>query len=97
MVKHFKRCFETERFSWPEIQSQHGLLHFFVRDELEIKLLGKILSEQTVGVLIGAAFPGGIGMCEIEFKLEQLSDLFMIGKLFAVIGSQRTNFALHGK
>ena len=46
---------------------------------------------------MGAALPGGIGMCEIEFELEHFRDLFVIGKLFAMIGSQGMNLVCYRK
>jgi len=73
------------------------LLNLFVRHEGEVMLLWEILSEQTVGVFIGAALPSCIGMCEIEFELEHFSDLLVIGKLFAMIRSQGMNLVCHRK
>src|SRR5512147_316106 len=73
------------------------MLHILVRDQLEVTFLRKVLSEQTVGVFIGAAFPGSIGMREEVFELEQLSNLLMIGKLFAMIGGQGMNLVLDRK
>jgi len=62
-----------------------------VGHQLEIMLLWEILSEQTIGVFIGAALPSCIGMCEVELELERLRNLLMTGKLLAMIGSQRVN------
>src|ERR671919_819818 len=73
------------------------MIHILVRDQLEVTFLRKVLSEQTIGVFIGAAFPGSIGMSEEVFELEQLSNLFMIGELFAMIGSQGMNLVLDRK
>ena len=67
------------------------MFDLLVRDQLEVMLLWEILSEQTIRVFIGAAFPSRIGMCEVELKLERVSDLLMIGELLAVIGSQGVN------
>ena len=68
-----------------------------MRYQLEVMLLWKILSEQTIRVFIGAALPGSIRMSKVEFELEQFSDLFVISKLFAVIGSQGMNLVCHRK
>jgi hypothetical protein len=88
MIEQLKGCFETERLSGSEIQARQSKFHIFPGDLLEFTFLWKILSEQTVGVFIGTPFPGSRGMSEVVFELEQLSDLFMIGKLLAMIGSQ---------
>ena len=73
------------------------MIHVLSRDLLEVMLLWKVLSKQTVGVFIGATFPGCIGMSEIVFKLEQLGNLFMIGKLLAMIGGQGMSFVPNRK
>ena len=107
MIEHLKGCFETERLSGSEIQARQSKLHIFPGDLLEVTFLWKILSEQTVGVFIGTPFPGSVGMSEVVFELEQLSNLFMIGELLARIRSQSmdlvsdrkeqsTNLILHG-
>ena len=88
MVKHLKGCFETKGFARSEIESGHGLLQRFMRKRLEVRFLWKILSEQAIGVFVGTALPGRIGMCEVELEMEKLSDLFVVCELFAVIGSQ---------
>ena len=62
------------------------MIHILVRNQLDVAFLRKVLSKQTVSVFIGAAFPSCIGMSKVVFELEQLSDLFMIGELFAMIG-----------
>jgi len=67
------------------------LFDLFVGDPLEVMLLWEILSEQTIGVFIGTALPSRIGMCEVELKLERLSNLLMGGELLAVIGRQSVN------
>src|SRR5919108_2876056 len=91
MIEHIKGCFEAQGFTGSEIQARHSKIHFLVGDLLEVTLLRKVLSEQTIGVFIGTTFPGSIGMSEVVFELEQLSDLFMIGKLLAMIGGQGMN------
>ena len=53
---------------------------------MEAMPLWEILSEQTIGVFIGAALPSRIGMREVEFEMERLSKLFMASKLLAVSG-----------
>ena len=70
------------------------MIHILWGDLLEVPFLRKVLSEQTIGVFMGAAFPGRIGMRKVVFELEQLSDLFMISKLLAMLGSQGINFVL---
>jgi len=94
MIKHFKRCFETQGFSWSEIESCHNLFKLFLGNGLEVRFLWEILSEQTIRVFIGAAFPGSIGMCEVKFEFKYLSDLFVVSKLFTMIGSQGLHFIL---
>ena len=88
MIEHLKRCFETQGFARSEIESGHGLFQLFIRKRLEVRFLWKILSEQAIGVFVGTALPGCIGVCEVELEMEKLSDLFVVCELFAMIGSQ---------
>ena len=43
-------------------------------------MLGEILSNQTIGIFIEAAFPGGIGMSKKETHLEGLGDRLMVSE-----------------
>ena len=94
MIEHLEGCFETKGFSGSEIQPCHSLFKRLVGNGLEVRFLWEILSEQTIRVFIGAALPCGIGMREVKLQFKHLSDLFVVSKLFTMIGSQGVRFML---
>jgi len=53
---------KAKSFSGPAVETLHDSLDLLVGDGGELSPLGKILAHQTVGVLVYAALPRGIGM-----------------------------------
>jgi hypothetical protein len=68
-----------------------GDFYVIQRDRLEGHILREELANETVPVLVGTAFPRGIGMSEEEVSTEFLGDPLMLGELFAVVGRYRVN------
>ncbi|MFN7087609.1 MAG: hypothetical protein ACK4N4_13445, partial [Burkholderiales bacterium] len=58
--EHVVGCSEAEALSGPMIQSFHGEANLFRLDGIEAALLGEVLAHQAIGVLVGAALPGGV-------------------------------------
>lgn len=84
-------CFEAEAVSGAVVEAMHGKSGVLSSDRVETHLLREELSDEAVHVLVGAAFPRGIGMSEEELCIELPGDPLMLGELLAVIGRQRVN------
>jgi hypothetical protein len=82
-------CSEAEAFPGAVIQSMHRQGDVFFCDGSEAHFLRKELPDQPVHVLVGAAFPGGIGMGEEEVCAKLFGNPFMLCKLLAVVSRQR--------
>jgi len=78
------------------IQSFHGEADLLRTDGIEAAFLGEVLAHQTVGVLVGAAFPGSVRMGEVEGGIELPGDGLVLGKLFTVVRRQGLHARLEG-
>lgn len=83
--EHLIGRFEARAFSGAIVEFVHGLSHLVIGDVAEISALGKVLPDQAVGILVGAALPGGIGVGEVEAGIKYPSDVGMLGELLAVV------------
>lgn len=94
--EHLMGCSEAETLSGPMIESIHGEADLLVVDGIEAAFLGEVLAHQSVGVLVGAALPGSVGMGEVEGRIELLGDGLVSGKFLAVVGRQGMHARLEG-
>ncbi|MNJ02910.1 hypothetical protein D3C73_1630400 [compost metagenome] len=60
-------------------------LQGFIRDLGEIGPLGEKLPQEAIGILIGAALPGGIRICEIHLYAMSGFQAGVTGKLLATV------------
>ena len=81
----------AETFSGPVIELMHGQFDILCGDGFEGHLLWKKLANQSVHILVGAAFPGGLGMGKEEVCIERGSDTLMLGELPTVVRCQGVN------
>lgn len=72
----------------------HGEGDLMRGDGIEAQLLREELSDEAVHVLVGAALPGSIRMCEVEVGIECPGNAFMSCELAAVVGRQCVNASL---
>ncbi len=68
------------------------MLQFLFRDEVEIELLGKVLPQETVGILIRPTFPRMIRVCEVHHHACLLLDPLPIAELNTVVERERPAF-----
>ena len=80
-------CQESKSFSGTIVQFDHGRFNLLVGDGGKVSVLGEILPDKSVGIFVGAALPGCIGMREIEFSIQLFADGFVPGEFFAVVRS----------
>ena len=60
-------------------------------DGVKIGALGQILANETVGVFVGAAFPGVMGRGKVDLGGKLFFDLFINMELGAVVGGDGLN------
>ena len=58
------------------------------QDLLEGSVLGQVLADQSVGVLVGTALPGDVGIGEVDVGLELVRQHLMTRELLAVVQGQ---------
>ena len=85
------RCFEAEVFSGTVIEAVHSEGNLVRGNGIEAPLLRKERANQAVHILVRAAFPGGIGVSEVEVRVEFFGDTLVQGELLAAVGRQRVN------
>ena len=54
----------------------------------EIGAFGEVLSEETVGVLVGATLPGTLGVAEVDIEIGVYSELSVLGHLGSLVPGQ---------
>src|ERR1035437_88563 len=59
-------CHESKRFAWTTVQTIGNERQPFGTVEREIRSLRHVLTEQAIGVLVGAALPGAVGVAEVD-------------------------------
>ena len=55
----------------------------------EIGAFGEVLSEETVGVLVGATLPRCLGVAEVDIEIGVYSELSVLGHLGSLVPGQR--------
>jgi len=59
-------CHESKRFAWTMVQTIGNDRQPIGAVEREIRSLRHVLTKQAVGVLVGAALPGAVGVAEVD-------------------------------
>ncbi len=57
-------------------------------DARQIHSLREVLSEQSVGVLVGTPLPGTLWITEVHLDIGVQAEAFVVGHLFATIPGQ---------
>ena len=58
---------ETESFSWSPIESIGYRIALMLRHFLHALAFWQVLADESIGVLIGGAFPRAVGRRKVEF------------------------------
>ncbi|OOY82545.1 hypothetical protein BOW12_05295, partial [Solemya velum gill symbiont] len=83
MPRHFRGrlfSFNAKTFSGTIVQFIHHLVDFRLSDGCKVPMLWEVLANESIGVLIQATFPGGIGMGKEEPGTEAFSDGLVTGE-----------------
>src|ERR1017187_7910772 len=88
-VKSLCRGFELQGLTWPFVELTGHFVQMGLRVHRQVGSLGKILSQQTVGVLIGSALPRALWITEVDVDIGRQRKSSMIRKFLAPVPGQR--------
>jgi len=91
-MENFEGALEGQALPGPVVQRADMGLELPVCDFRQIRGLGKVLPQQAVGVLIGAAFPRMIRVGEVDRQVEFAFQFEGPGELAAVVQGQAPAF-----
>ena len=91
-MKDFEGTAIAQAFSRSMIQLGDIEAELCGGDLRQIGAFGQVLTQQAVSVLVGAAFPGVVGMGEVDRQIESAFQLDRTGELAAVVQGQAPAF-----
>lgn len=62
----------------------------------EAPALAKVVPDEPIGVLVGAALPGCVGVDKVEVGIKRLGDVRMLCEFRAIVGGQRMDAVFQG-
>ena len=65
-------------FSWALVEFSCNFTQLRLQDFREVRSLWKVLSEQTVGIFIRAAFPGAFRVTKVDIYIGCDGELFVV-------------------
>ena len=81
-------CQEAQAFSWAGVQRGGDLGEVALGQSGQVHALGQILPQQAVGVLVGRALPGAVGVGEVDPQVQPLGQLLVAGHFLALVVGQ---------
>src|SRR5258707_10173394 len=82
------RSLETQGLSGTLIQAQRDLVELRLRDGRQVGSSGEVLSQQEIGVFIGAALPRTLRVAEVHFHVGGHRKLLVPGHLQSAVPRQ---------
>ena len=80
---------EVEGFAGSGVEFVGDGVELGLGDGGEVRALGKILAQQTVGVFVAAALPGAVGIAEIDFHIGGQGKAGVAGQFGSPVPGQR--------
>ena len=80
---------KVETFSRARIQAMGDGIQLTLRIGGQVRALGQVLTQQAIGILVGATLPRGMRIGKEDLDRESLGQLLVLGHLFAPIVGQR--------
>ena len=96
-MKHLGRCPKSQSFAGAIIQSVFDHFNFLVVDVFHRTFLRHILAQQTIEVLVTAAFPARKRPGKVARTPQRFINQCMSAELFAVVVGQRLDPGLEGR
>ncbi len=75
----------VETFSWACVQPMGDGIQRTLSITGQVRPFGQVLAQQAIGVFVGATLPGAVRLGKEDLDREPLSQLLMLGHLFAPI------------
>jgi hypothetical protein len=91
-VEDLQGTLKVQAFAGPVVELADRGRELLGRDLGQVRALGQVLTQQAIGILVGAAFPGVVGMGEVDGEVEFLFEFERPGKLAAIVQSQTLPF-----
>ena len=85
LVEYFLRRPESQDPPRPGVELALDERQLLVGDAGQFHALGQVLADQAIGVLVGAALPGAIGVAEIDVHPQCFGELLVQGHLSAAV------------
>jgi hypothetical protein len=82
--------FNAQSFSWALVEAQGYLVEIGLRIAGQVGFLREVLSQQAIGVFVGAALPGALRITEVDLHLCVHDEALVFGHLQASVPGQRT-------
>ena len=92
-VKSLRWGFECQSLTWPFIELTRHFIQMGLRVNRQVGSLRKVLSQQTIGVLVGTALPRTLRVAEVDLDVSRQRKSSMIRKFLATIPGQRLGTA----
>ena len=85
LLEAFCRCPVVECFSGPIVERLNDGLQVGVVEVSQVGFLREVLTDESVGVFVGASLPRTVGIGEVDVGLEEFFKVFESGKFFSVV------------
>lgn len=86
MLEFLDRCEEAMSLSWPVVECARDLVAALLGDVFHGCSLWEVLSNEAIGVLVGASFPCVVGSGEVDRHAGETFDMLVAVELCAVVG-----------
>src|SRR5664279_2071648 len=88
-VKSLRWGFELQGLAWPFVELTRHFVQMGLRVHRQVGSLRKVLSQQTIGVLVGTALPWALRITEVNVDIGRQRKSAMIRQLLATVPGQR--------
>src|SRR5271169_2255130 len=88
-VKSLCWGFKLQGLSWPFVELTRHFVEMSLRVHRQVSPLRKVLSQQTVGVLVGPALPWALWIAEVAVDIGRQGKSSMVRQLLATVPGQR--------
>ena len=78
-------CQKSQRFSRAVVTFIHGIFDFSVGDSSQVPVFREVLTDETIGILVQSALPGGIRMREVDLCFKVPGHTFLVGEFAAIV------------
>lgn len=66
LSEDLQRGVPVEGFAWPAVEAVGDGVEVILRVDGQIRALGQVLAQQSVGIFAGAALPGAVRVAEVH-------------------------------